>query len=98
MVMAEAAQPKDEPEESPLSPWWIRTTGIRLLPSYPASSSPRPLHRLTLELFAVVALKIALLMLIWWLLFAPHPKPDTRPAAIARRLAPAAPTPPAGHP
>jgi hypothetical protein len=56
------------------------------------------LHRLTLELFVVIALKIALLMLIWWLLFAPHPKPDTRPAAIARRLAPAAPTPPAGHP
>ncbi len=58
----------------------------------------RPLRRVTLELFVVIALKIALLLLIWWLLFAPHPKPDTRPAAIARRLAPAAPTPPAGHP
>ena len=58
----------------------------------------RPLRRLSFELLAVIALKIALLMLIWWLLFAPHPKPDTRPAAIARRLAPAAPTPPAGHP
>lgn len=58
----------------------------------------RPLRRLTLELFVVIALKIALLMLIWWLLFAPQPKPDTSPAAIARRLAPATPTPSAGHP
>ena len=58
----------------------------------------RPLRRLTLELFVVIALKIALLLLIWWLLFAPQPKPDTSPDAIARRLAPAAPTPPAGHP
>jgi hypothetical protein len=58
----------------------------------------RPLRRLTLELFVVIALKIALLMLIWWLLFAPQPKPDTSPDAMARRLAPAAPTPPAGHP
>jgi len=56
------------------------------------------LRRLTLELFVIIALKIVLLMLIWWLLFAPHPKPDTSPSAIARRLAPAAPTPPAGHP
>ena len=96
--MAEAAHPRDAPEESPLSRWWVRNVGIRLLPSYPASSSPRPLRRLTLELFVVIALKIALLMLIWWLLFAPQAKPDTRPAAIARRLAPAAPTPPAGHP
>jgi len=66
--------------------------------SYPTSLSFRPLRRLTLELFVIIALKIVLLMLIWWLLFAPHPKPDTSPSAIARRLAPAAPTPPAGHP
>jgi hypothetical protein len=66
--------------------------------NYPASLSLKPLHRLTLELFAVIAIKIALLLLIWWLLFAPQAKPDTSPDAIARRLAPAAPTPPAGHP
>jgi hypothetical protein len=58
----------------------------------------RPLPRLTLELFVIIALKIALLMLIWWLLFAPQPKPDASPDAIAHLLAPAAPTPPAGHP
>jgi len=66
--------------------------------NYPASLSLKPLHRLTLELFAVIVIKIALLMLIWWLLFAPQPKPDTSPDAIAHLLAPAAPTPPAGHP
>jgi hypothetical protein len=46
----------------------------------------------------VIALKIALLMLIWWLVFAPQPKPDTSPAAIAHRLAPTSQTPPAGQP
>ena len=34
-------------------------------------------------------LKIVLLMLIWWFVFAPQPKPDVSPAAIADRLAPA---------
>jgi hypothetical protein len=58
----------------------------------------RPLRRLTLELFGVIALKIVLLMLIWWLLFAPQPKPDASPQAIAHLLAPTAQTPPAGHP
>lgn len=58
----------------------------------------RPLRRLTLELFGVIALKIALLTLIWWVAFAPQPKPDVSPEAIAHRLAPAAQTPPAGHP
>lgn len=55
-------------------------------------ASARPLRRLTLELFVVIALKIALLVLLWWLLFAPQPKPDVSPAAISRLLAPAAPT------
>lgn len=58
----------------------------------------RPLRRLTLELFGVVALKIALLTLIWWVAFAPQPKPDTSPEAIAQRLAPSSQTPSAGHP
>jgi len=51
--------------------------------------SARPLRRLTLELFGVIALKIVVLMLIWWVVFAPQPKPDVSPAAIADRLAPA---------
>ncbi|MEO8997712.1 MAG: cytochrome oxidase putative small subunit CydP [Rhodanobacter sp.] len=54
-------------------------------------ASPRPLRRLTLELFGVIALKIVLLTLIWWVVFAPQPKPDVSPAAIAGRLAPATP-------
>jgi hypothetical protein len=74
--------------------------------SFMASSSPaldqrgtrRPLRRLTLELLAIVALKIAALMLIWWVAFAPHPKPDASADAIAHRLAPSPHTPPAGHP
>lgn len=96
--MAAATQPKHVPKDSPLSTSRIRAVRIRLFPGHPAASSLQPLHLLTLELFVVTALKIALLSLIWWLLFAPHPKPDTSPVAIARRLAPAAPTPPAGHP
>ncbi|MHB1272675.1 MAG: cytochrome oxidase putative small subunit CydP [Rhodanobacter sp.] len=68
--------------------------------SQAADSGParRPLRRLTFELFAIVALKIVLLTLIWWLLFAPHPKPDASPAAIARLLAPSAHAPAVGHP
>ncbi|TPG11698.1 hypothetical protein EAH88_04180 [Rhodanobacter glycinis] len=53
------------------------------------SAPQRPLRRLTLELFGIIALKIAVLMLIWWTVFAPQPKPDVSPAAIAQRLAPA---------
>jgi hypothetical protein len=58
----------------------------------------RPLRRLTFELFGVVALKIALLTLIWWVVFAPQPKPDTSPTAIANKLAPTPQSPPAGQP
>jgi hypothetical protein len=52
------------------------------------TTPPRPLRRLTLELFVVIALKITLLLLIWWLLFAPQPKPDVSAAAISRLFAP----------
>ncbi len=58
----------------------------------------RSLRRLTLELFVIIVLKITLLMVIWWLAFAPHPKPDASADAIARRLAPTSQIPPAGHP
>ena len=61
-------------------------------------ASARPLRRLTLELFVVIALKIALLVLLWWLLFAPQPKPDVSPAAVTRLLAPAAPAATAAQP
>jgi len=63
-----------------------------------SGSARRPLHRLTFELCAIVALKIVLLTLIWWLLFAPHPKPDASPAAIAQRLAPSSHAPAEGRP
>ncbi|HEY8682156.1 MAG TPA: hypothetical protein VIM06_03225 [Rhodanobacter sp.] len=62
------------------------------------NAQPRPLRRLTVELFVIIALKIALLMLIWWWLFAPQPKPDVSPGAIAQRLAPTSQPPSAGHP
>ncbi len=80
-------------------------TGFRM-PHSTSSSTPldrapapaRPLRRLTLELFIVIALKIALLALLWWLLFAPQSKPDVSPAAISRLLAPGAPAAPAEQP
>lgn len=62
------------------------------------SVPPRPLRRLTLDLFGIIALKLAVLMLIWWVAFAPHAKPDVSPAAIADRLAPAAHALPEHHP
>jgi uncharacterized membrane protein len=57
----------------------------------------RPLRRLTVELALVIVVKLAFLMLIWWLIFAPHPKPDASADAIARRLAPST-NPPEAHP
>jgi len=50
--------------------------------------APRPLRRLTLELCLLVLAKVALLALIWWLAFAPHPRPDASPAAIGQLLGP----------
>lgn len=52
------------------------------------TSPRRPLRRLALELVGIVLAKIVLLTLIWWVAIAPHSKPDTRPAAIERLLAP----------
>ena len=63
-------------------------------PSESFSAPRRPLRRLTLELFGIVALKLAALTLIWWVVFAPQPKPDVSPDAIAQRLAPTAHAPP----
>jgi len=58
----------------------------------------RPLRRLTVELGLVILAKLAFLMLIWWLIFAPHPKPDVSADAIARQLAPSAQAPPQAQP
>ncbi|MFC5524551.1 cytochrome oxidase putative small subunit CydP [Rhodanobacter ginsengisoli] len=68
--------------------------------SSPANSSTpsRPLRRLTLELFGLIALKLELLMLIWWVAFAPHARPDVSPAMVADRLAPASPALPEHRP
>jgi len=64
-------------------------SAVSSVPSEGLHAAPRPLRRLTLELFGIVALKIAALTLIWWVVFAPQPKPDASPGAIAQRLAPA---------
>ena len=68
-------------------------------PSSRQSERP-PLRRLARELIFIVIAKIVLLTLIWWVAIAPHPRPDTRPAAIEHLLAPAAPSSAAnlGHP
>ncbi len=63
-----------------------------------AALPQRPLRRLTLELFGIIALKIALLTLIWWVVFAPQPKPDVSPAAISQLLAPTPHASPEAHP
>lgn len=70
-------------------------------PSAQPGKLPRPpLRRLARELIWIVIAKLVLLTLIWWVAIAPHPRPDTRPAAIEHLLAPAAPSSAAnqGHP
>ena len=57
------------------------------------TSLPRPsqkpraeLRRLTLELIAIVVLKLALLMALYYALLAPQPRADTSPGAIQKHL------------
>ncbi|WP_062536586.1 cytochrome oxidase putative small subunit CydP [Mizugakiibacter sediminis] len=57
-------------------------------PSGHAPAARRDLRRLAVELVGVVLVKIALLLLVYYAFFAPYPRPDTRPAAIERTLAP----------
>ncbi|EIM00882.1 hypothetical protein RHOFW104T7_08725 [Rhodanobacter thiooxydans] len=71
---------------------------ISSVPPASLRATPRPLRRLTLELFGIVALKVAALTLIWWVVFAPQPKADVSPAAVAQRLAPAAHAPTEARP
>ncbi len=44
--------------------------------------------RLTAELIVIVIIKIAALCLLWWLAFAPYPRPARGHEAIERLLAP----------
>lgn len=66
------------------------------MPAVPADpqTAARALRRLPAELVLLVLAKIALLTLIWWVAIAPHPRPDTSPAAIAHLLSPASPSHP----
>ena len=43
-------------------------------------------RRFGLEFAAIVGIKLALLILIWFICFRPHPRPDTRPAAVEDHL------------
>jgi hypothetical protein len=43
-------------------------------------------RRFGVEFAAVIVVKLALLVLIWFICFRPHPRPDTAPAAIERHL------------
>ncbi len=76
----------------------MSSSAAPIAPTEKTGMPQRPLRRLTLELFAIIALKIALLTLIWWLVFAPQPKPDVSPGAIAQRLAPASHAPAEARP
>jgi hypothetical protein len=60
----------DSPKSS-TGPSWFRSSGGR---------------RFGLEFAAIVGIKIALLLLIWFVFFRPHPRPDTHPAAIEEHL------------
>jgi hypothetical protein len=43
-------------------------------------------RRFGIEFAAIVGIKIVLLILIWFVCFRPHPRPDTRPAAVESHL------------
>lgn len=58
----------------------------------------RALRRLTLELAIIITLKISVLMLLWWFVFAPQPKPDVSPATMAQLLAPSSVSASEAHP
>jgi hypothetical protein len=62
------------------------------------SAPRRPLRRLTLELFGIIALKIVAPTLIWRAAFAPQPKPNVGSHVIAQQLAPTSHGPPEAQP
>ncbi|PWK81875.1 hypothetical protein [Fulvimonas soli] len=62
------------------------------------TTAPRPLRRLAVKLVALVLAKFALLTLVWWAATAAYPRPDTRPAAVERLLAPSSSSPHGGQP
>ncbi|MBB3227817.1 hypothetical protein FHW69_002449 [Luteibacter sp. Sphag1AF] len=49
----------------------------------------RPLPRLALELTGIVVIKLAVLMLIWYVAIRPLPRADTSPDAVGKLLGPA---------
>lgn len=57
-----------------------------------STSGSRTLRLLARKLILLVIAKVVVLTAIWWIAIAPHPRPDTRPAAIERWLAPAQPS------
>lgn len=73
-------------------------------PALPVSASvdlPKPpLRRLARKLILLVLAKIVFISLVWWAVAAYYERPDTRPAAIERLLAPApsSSSPQAGNP
>ena len=50
---------------------WFRTRGGR---------------RFGLEFALIITIKLLLLIVIWYVCFRPHPRPDTSPAAIENHL------------
>lgn len=56
---------------SPADASWFRSRGGR---------------RFGFEFALIIAGKLILLLLLWWLCFAPQPRPDTSPGAIERHL------------
>jgi hypothetical protein len=56
---------------------------------YRHAHAKRPLRRVVIEVAVVALAKIAFLVLIGWLLFAPHPHPAVAVGATPRQLTPA---------
>jgi len=59
------------PHERDATPSWFRTRGGR---------------RFGLEFALIVTIKLLLLIVLWYVCFRPHPRPDTSPAAIENHL------------
>lgn len=69
----------DSPTANP-RPSWYRSRGGR---------------RFGREFAAIVGIKLALLLLIWFVCFRPYPRPETHPAAVEEHLL--APVPESTH-
>jgi hypothetical protein len=70
---AAGAQFMQAARDSSVDVSWFRTRGGR---------------RFGIEFALIIVVKLVLLVVLWYVCFRPHPRPDTSPAAIEKHLAP----------